>query len=87
MMPAISAAYQTLRGEQVPGAAPALNILQRVGGSIGTALMAVALARFTASEMPGGGGVVGRRGEGECRPRSPTSSRTRSGTPTGSRSG
>jgi EmrB/QacA subfamily drug resistance transporter len=68
MMPAISAAYQTLRGEQVPGAAPALNILQRVGGSIGTALMAVALARFTASEMPGGGGVVGRRGEGELPP-------------------
>jgi MFS family permease len=65
MMPAISAAYQTLRPEQVPGAAPALNILQRVGGSMGTALMAVVLARFTASELPGAGSVVGRRGEGE----------------------
>jgi hypothetical protein len=30
--------------------------------------MAVAPARFTASEMPGGGGVVGRRGEGELPP-------------------
>jgi MFS family permease len=46
MMPAISAAYRTLRGEHVPGAAPALNVLQRVGGSIGSALMAVVLARF-----------------------------------------
>jgi EmrB/QacA subfamily drug resistance transporter len=68
MMPAISAAYQTLRGDQVNAAAPALNILQRVGGSIGTALMAVCLARFTASELPGAGGVVGRRGEGELPP-------------------
>ncbi|MEN3284631.1 MAG: hypothetical protein V7607_5771 [Solirubrobacteraceae bacterium] len=65
MMPAISAAYQTLRPEQVTGAAPALNILQRVGGSIGTALMAVCLARFTASELGVSGGVVGRRGEGK----------------------
>jgi EmrB/QacA subfamily drug resistance transporter len=68
MMPAISAAYQTLRGEQVPGAAPALNVLQRVGGSIGSALMAVVLARFTASELGQGGSVVGRRGEGELPP-------------------
>jgi MFS family permease len=68
MMPAISAAYQTLHGDQVTNAAPALNILQRVGGSIGTALMAVALARFTASELGISGGVVGRRGEGELPP-------------------
>jgi EmrB/QacA subfamily drug resistance transporter len=68
MMPAISAAYQTLRGDQVPSASPALNILQRVGGSVGTALMAVCLARFTASELGISGGVVGRRGEGELPP-------------------
>jgi predicted MFS family arabinose efflux permease len=65
MMPAISAAYQTLHRDQVTSAAPALNILQRVGGSIGTALMAVVLARFTASELGISGGVVGRRGEGK----------------------
>ena len=65
MMPAISAAYQDLVGEQVANASPALNILQRVGGSIGTALMAVCLARFTASELPGGNvGAVGRRDAG-----------------------
>jgi len=69
MMPAISAAYQTLHGPQVVNASRALNVMQRVGGSIGSALMAVALARFTASQLPGaGGGVVGRRGEGELPP-------------------
>ena len=41
MMPAISAAYQTLSHEQVPRASTAVNIVQRVGGSIGTALVAV----------------------------------------------
>ncbi|MEA2249595.1 MAG: hypothetical protein QOH46_4124 [Solirubrobacteraceae bacterium] len=43
MMPALSAAYARLAGAQVPGAASALNTLQRVGGSIGTALLAVIL--------------------------------------------
>jgi len=43
MMPAISAAYQTLDAPQVPRASTAINIVQRVGGSIGTALVAVVL--------------------------------------------
>jgi EmrB/QacA subfamily drug resistance transporter len=43
MMPAISAAYQTLSTHQVPRASTAINIVQRVGGSIGTALVAVVL--------------------------------------------
>jgi len=43
MMPAISAAYQTLAASQVPRASTAINIVQRVGGSIGTALVAVVL--------------------------------------------
>jgi EmrB/QacA subfamily drug resistance transporter len=43
MMPAISAAYQTLEAPQVPRASTAINIVQRVGGSIGTALVAVVL--------------------------------------------
>ncbi len=43
MMPAISAAYQTLAAPQVPRASTAINIVQRVGGSIGTALVAVVL--------------------------------------------
>ncbi len=43
MMPAISAAYQALAAPQVPRASTAINIVQRVGGSIGTALVAVVL--------------------------------------------
>lgn len=43
MMPAMAAAYATLRREQVPRATPMLNAVQRVGGSVGTALLAVVL--------------------------------------------
>jgi EmrB/QacA subfamily drug resistance transporter len=43
MMPAISAAYARLESAQVPRATSAVNTLQRVGGSIGTALLAVVL--------------------------------------------
>jgi EmrB/QacA subfamily drug resistance transporter len=43
MMPAMSAAYATLEHAAVPRATTALNILNRVGGSIGTALLAVIL--------------------------------------------
>ena len=35
MMPAMAAAYATLEGPEVPRATSALNVLQRVGGSIG----------------------------------------------------
>jgi EmrB/QacA subfamily drug resistance transporter len=42
-MPTISAAYETLSHEQVPRASTAVNIVQRVGGSMGTALVAVVL--------------------------------------------
>src|SRR6185503_15646037 len=43
MMPAMAAAYATLTRNQVPRATPALNVLQRVGGSIGAALLIVIL--------------------------------------------
>ena len=43
MMPAMAAAYATLRVGAVPRATSALNVLQRIGGSIGTALLAVVL--------------------------------------------
>jgi EmrB/QacA subfamily drug resistance transporter len=44
MMPTMASAYAVLRGDQVPGATSVLNALQRVGGSIGTALLAVVLS-------------------------------------------
>jgi EmrB/QacA subfamily drug resistance transporter len=43
MMPAMAAAYSTLERWQVPRATPLLNVMQRVGGSLGTAVLAVVL--------------------------------------------
>jgi EmrB/QacA subfamily drug resistance transporter len=43
MMPAMAAAYAPLARSQVPRATPMLNVLQRVGGSLGTAVLAVIL--------------------------------------------
>jgi EmrB/QacA subfamily drug resistance transporter len=54
MMPAMSAAYQTLQRNQLARATTALNIIQRVGGSIGTALLSVVLTHQLASRLPGG---------------------------------
>ncbi|MGO3325120.1 DHA2 family efflux MFS transporter permease subunit [Gordonia sp. (in: high G+C Gram-positive bacteria)] len=44
ILPTMTAAYQALRPGQIPDATPQLNILQRVGGAIGTAVLAVVLA-------------------------------------------
>jgi EmrB/QacA subfamily drug resistance transporter len=44
MMPAMASAYAVLHRDQVPEATSLLNTLQRVGGSIGTALLAVVLS-------------------------------------------
>src|SRR4051812_14568465 len=43
MMPAMAAAYATLKPSDVPRATSSLNALQRIGGSIGTAVLAVVL--------------------------------------------
>jgi EmrB/QacA subfamily drug resistance transporter len=43
MMPSMTAAFASLRPEQVPDASPQLVVLQRVGGSIGTAILSVIL--------------------------------------------
>ncbi|QEC49453.1 DHA2 family efflux MFS transporter permease subunit [Baekduia soli] len=55
MMPAMSAAYQTLARPQVARATTALNIIQRVGGSIGTATLSVVLTHQLAGRLPGAG--------------------------------
>ncbi|MDO8209310.1 DHA2 family efflux MFS transporter permease subunit [Conexibacter sp. CPCC 206217] len=63
MMPAMSAAYQTLSHADVPRATTTLNVLMRVGGSIGTALFAVVLQHQIRDGLPpaaanaGGGGL------------------------------
>jgi EmrB/QacA subfamily drug resistance transporter len=44
-MPAMTAAFSSLRPEQLSDATPQLNVLQRIGGAIGTAVLAVVLQR------------------------------------------
>ncbi len=44
-MPAMAAAFASLDRSELPQATPQLNVLQRVGGSIGTAVLAVILQR------------------------------------------
>jgi EmrB/QacA subfamily drug resistance transporter len=56
MMPVFSGAMQTLRKAAVARASTALNILQQVGASIGTAVMAVLLSSALSSRLPAGGG-------------------------------
>ncbi|WP_084515633.1 DHA2 family efflux MFS transporter permease subunit [Nocardia acidivorans] len=48
-MPLVSAAYAAVRPDQLADAAAFVNILQRVGGAVGVAAVAVILSRATAS--------------------------------------
>lgn len=66
MMPAMTAAYQALEPAAVARATAALNSLQRIGGSLGTALLAVVLQHQIASSIPtvGSAGLNGLAGAG-----------------------
>jgi MFS family permease len=44
-MPAMTAAFAALERSEIADATPQLNVLQRVGGSLGTAVLAVVLQR------------------------------------------
>jgi EmrB/QacA subfamily drug resistance transporter len=59
MMPTTAAAYQRLAREAVPRATTALNIIRRVGGSVGTAVLAVVLERRIVAEAGGHGSIGG----------------------------
>ncbi|WP_198912198.1 DHA2 family efflux MFS transporter permease subunit [Acetobacter fallax] len=52
MMPAMSAAMRTLQRHQVARATSGLNVVQRVGGSIGTTLLAVVLTHQMSRVAP-----------------------------------
>jgi MFS family permease len=67
MMPTMAGAYATLQSHEVPRATPMLNVLQRVGGSLGAALLVVILQNRMVSNIGGGaggsaagGGLAGR---------------------------
>jgi EmrB/QacA subfamily drug resistance transporter len=66
MMPLMSGAMQTLRRAQVARASTALNIIQQVGASVGTAVMSVILIDALKARLPGApaGGGLGGSGQG-----------------------
>jgi hypothetical protein len=63
-MPAFVAALAALERQQLPDASPQLNVLMRVGGSIGTAVLAVVLERaiLAAGHAPSAAGVAAAYG-------------------------
>jgi EmrB/QacA subfamily drug resistance transporter len=50
-MPAMSAAFASMRPDQISDATPQINALQRTGGAIGTAILAVVLQRASAGAV------------------------------------
>ncbi|MDL4771298.1 MULTISPECIES: hypothetical protein [Thermomonosporaceae] len=65
MMPTMSAAVTTLSRTAVSRASSSLNIIVQLGGSVGTALLAVILSREISSGIPrrgGGGGGTDQMG-------------------------
>jgi EmrB/QacA subfamily drug resistance transporter len=59
VQPSMAAGYALLPPAQMPSAAAALNTLRQIGGSIGTALLAVVLEHQAATVLPARGGSVG----------------------------
>lgn len=53
MMPAMSASLATLQRHEIARVTSGMNVVQRVGGSMGTALLAVVLSHQMAKIMPG----------------------------------
>ena len=59
IQPSAAAAYAMLDSSQVPRATAALNTLRQIGGSIGTALVAVVLQHEATAHMASAGGAGG----------------------------
>ena len=75
MMPTMSAAYANLTRALVPRATTTINIVMRVGGSFGTALVAVVLQRQIAHRLPGSSGVLSSGASAGTRLPAPVASR------------
>jgi EmrB/QacA subfamily drug resistance transporter len=66
MMPMMTAAIQTLKHDEVPRASTALNIIQQVGGAVGTAILSVILAKEMTDRLaPAAGSGAGASSGGE----------------------
>jgi EmrB/QacA subfamily drug resistance transporter len=58
--PSMAVAYQHLAHQEVPRATSAINLVQRLAGSLGTALLAVVLQAAISSRLPGLQGGIGQ---------------------------
>ncbi|MBO9532220.1 MAG: DHA2 family efflux MFS transporter permease subunit [Solirubrobacteraceae bacterium] len=63
MMPAMSAAMRSLQRDEVARATSGLNVVQRTGGAMGTAILAVVLTHQLQDRLPGNG-ASGEQGLG-----------------------
>jgi EmrB/QacA subfamily drug resistance transporter len=59
IVPSMAVAYQAVPRESIPQATSTINVIQRVAGSVGTALLAVVLQRQIATNLPGVDGGIG----------------------------
>jgi EmrB/QacA subfamily drug resistance transporter len=59
IVPSMAVAYQAVPREAVVQAASTINVIQRIAGSVGTALLAVVLQRSIAANLPGLHGGIG----------------------------
>jgi hypothetical protein len=53
IMPSMAAAFQTLSREETPRGTSVLNVIQRIAGAIGTAMLAIILQRAITANLPG----------------------------------
>jgi MFS family permease len=58
--PSMAAAYQDLEHGEIPQATSALNVIQRIAGALGSALLAVVLQRLIEAEVPHVHGGIGQ---------------------------
>jgi EmrB/QacA subfamily drug resistance transporter len=59
MMPTMSSAFVTLKRDEVPRATSAINVIQRVGGSIGVAILSTYLTHAVTTKLPVAAGAAG----------------------------
>src|SRR5207248_3379267 len=59
IVPSMAVAYQTAPRDSVAQATSTINVIQRIAGSVGTALLAVVLQRSIATTVPGVKGGLG----------------------------
>lgn len=63
MMPTMSSAFVTLKRPQVPRATSAINVIQRVGGSVGVAVLSTYLTHEMTQNLPRASRAVSASGE------------------------